>query len=361
MLTLPMVATLLVIGTFREGPGIGLTTARFDAATGTLSVPVFAAEAANPSFLTVAPDGRHVHVCNETWPGRLSSFAVDPLSGALTRVAQVESDGKSPCYIELDRSGRFAFVANYSDGVFSVFALDDAGRLGAQTARVAIAGSSVRSDRQEASHAHCFVPDPSNRFALGVDLGADRIRIHRFDAATGTLSPHEPAAFVARPGAGPRHLRFHPDGRHAYIVNELDCTVSVCTWDAERGVLTETQRISSLPAEFSGENTSAELQIHPAGHALYVTNRGLDAIATFAIDPSTGALTLLGQTPSRGAKPRNIVIHPEGRWLLAANQDGDAIAIFAIEATTGRLTPHGEPVPVKNPGCLRFVPATAAR
>ncbi|MBE2212541.1 MAG: lactonase family protein [Opitutaceae bacterium] len=356
MITAPMVATLLVIGTFREGPGIGLTTARFDPATGTLTAPAFAAEAANPSFLTVAPDGRHVHVCNETWPGNLSTFAVDPTSGALTPVARVPSEGKSPCYIELDRTGRFALVANYSDGVFSVFALDADGRLGARTARVAIPGSSVNKDRQEASHAHCFVTDPSNRFALGVDLGADRIYVHRFDAATGALAPHEPASFAAKPGAGPRHLRFHPDGKFAYVVNELDCTVSVCTWDAERGVLTETQRLSSLPTGFSSANTSAELVVHPSGRTLYVTNRGLDAITTFAIDPATGTLTALDQVPSRGGKPRNLVIHPEGRWLLCANQDGDSIAIFAIDAATGRLTPHGEPVAAKNPGCLRFVP-----
>jgi len=351
-----MVATLLVIGTFREGPGIGLTTARFDPETGTLTAPTFAAEVANPSFLAVAPDGRHVHVCNETWPGNLTSFAVDPASGALTPVAHVGSEGKSPCYIELDHSGRFALTANYSDGAFSVFALDAEGRLSTRTARITIPGSSVNRDRQEASHAHCIVTDPTNRFALGVDLGADRIHVWRLDTTTGALEPHEPAFFAARPGAGPRHLKFHPNGRLAYVVNELDCTVSACTWDAARGVLTETQRIASLPAGFAGTNTSAELMIHPSGRTLYVTNRGLDAIATFAIDGESGALTLLEQTPSRGAKPRNIVIHPSGRWLLAANQGGDSIAIFAIDATTGRLTAHGEPVPVTNPGCLRFVP-----
>lgn len=356
MVSASALATLLVIGTFREGPGIGLTTAHFHPEAGTLTAPVLAAEAARPSFLTVAPDGRAIHVCTETWPGRLTTFAVDPQTHALSAVSQVESGGKSPCYIELDHTGRFAFAANYSDGVFSVFALDEAGRLGTRTALVAIPGSSVRPDRQEASHAHCIVPDPTNRFVLGVDLGADRVYVHRFDATTGALAAHEPAFFSARPGAGPRHLRFHPDGKHAYVVNELDCTVSVCTWDATRGVLSETQRIASLPAEFTGPNTSAELMIHPSGRTLYVTNRGLDAIATFAIDEASGALTLLDQTPSRGGKPRNIVIHPSGRWLLCANQDGDSIAVFTIDASSGRLSAHGEPVPVENPGCLRFVP-----
>jgi 6-phosphogluconolactonase len=356
MLTTPMVATLLVIGTFREGPGIGLMTARFDPATGTLSAPVLAGQAARPGFFAISPDGRHIHAGNETQAGNLTTFAFDAARGALEPVAHAATVKKSPCYIDLDRTGRFALVADYNDGVFSVFALDADGRLGPRTAHLAIPGSSIDPKRQEASHAHCFVTDPTNRFTLGVDLGADRIYVHRFDVATGVLTPHEPAFFSAKPGAGPRHLRFHPNGRLAYVVNELDGTVSTCVWDAERGVLTETQRISSLPADFSEANTSAEVMIHPDGRTLYVSNRGFEAIATFAIDPASGALTLLDQTPSRGARPRNLVIHPNGRWLLAANQSGNSIAIFAIDPATGRLTPHGETVPVLNPGCLRFVP-----
>ena len=280
---------------------------------------------------------------------------MDVSGGTLQRVAQVSSGGKSPCYIALDQTARFALVGNYSDGAFGVFAIDADGRLRHPTARMVIPGSSVHRERQEASHAHCFLTDPSNRFALGVDLGADCVHVFRFDAATGELTPHEPAQFRARPGAGPRHLRFHPDGRFAFIVNELTCTVSVCTWDAERGVLHETQHASSLPEGFSGANTSAELMVHPDGRTLYVSNRGADAIAIFSIAPDTRQLTLLEQTASLGGRPRNMVIHPDGHWLLVANQDGNSIAVFAIDPGTGRLAPHGEPIPVENPGCLRFV------
>ncbi len=350
-------SSLLVIGTFREGPGIGLTTALFDSANGTLMTPTLVAETPVPSFVTIAPDGSHAYVCNETSPGNLSTFAIDPATRTFSQVAQVPSAGDSPCYIELDHSGRYAFAANYSDGAFTVFALDAGGRLATRTARVMTPGRSTNPDRQTASHAHCIVPDPTNHYALAVDLGADRVYIYRFDATTGALAPHEPAFFAARPGSGPRHLRFHPNGRIAYIVNELDCTVSVGTWDSARGVLKESQHISSLPAGYTGSNTSAELVVHPDGRSLYVSNRGLDAIAAFAIDPASGSLTLLEQASSRGGRPRNLVIDPTGRWLLAANQDGDSIAIFAVDATTGRLTPHGDPVPATNPGCLRFVPA----
>lgn len=348
-------SVLLIIGTFQDGPGLGLSTARFDTSHGTLTPPILAAEAPVPGFLTIAPDGRHVHVTQETLPGRVGTFAIDATAGTLTRVADVASPSGWPCHIALDHTARVALVAHYHDGAFSTFALDDEGRLSHPVSRLITPGRSVRDDRQTQTHAHALLTDPTNRFALGVDLGADRVHVFRFDADGGTLARHEPAFFSAQPGAGPRHLRFHPDGRHAYIVNELDCTVSACTWDAERGVLTEFQRISSLPAEFSGENTSAEIMVHPDGRTLYVSNRGLDAIATFAIDPATRALTLLEQTPTRGARPRNFVIDPTARWLLAANQDGDSIAIFAIAPTDGRLTAHGEPIAVKNPACLRFV------
>jgi 6-phosphogluconolactonase len=218
-------------------------------------------------------------------------------------------------------------------------------------------GSSVNPERQKGPHAHCIVTDPANRFAFVCDLGLDKVMIFRFDAAKGTLAAGEPAFVPVQPGAGPRHIAFHPNGRWACVINEMGSTLTAFAYDAARGALREIQTVSTLPTDFSGRNTDAEVAVHPSGKFVYASNRGDDSLAVFACDPETGRLAFEQRAPSGGRTPRQFEIDPTGAWLLAANQDSDTVVVFRIDANTGHLQPAGTPVHSDNPMCVKFLPA----
>ena len=186
------------------------------------------------------------------------------------------------------------------------------------------------------------------------DLGLDKVMVYRFDPAGGKLLPHDPPAACVAPGAGPRHLAFHPAGRFAYVINEMASTVTAFAYDAPRGVLTEDQTLSTLPPGFHGRSWTAEVRVHPSGRFLYGSNRGHDSIAVFAIDAQTGRLTVIAHEPTQGRTPRHFAIAPTGDWLLAANQDSDTLVVFRIDLQTGRLTPTGSQATAPSPVCVVF-------
>jgi len=198
--------------------------------------------------------------------------------------------------------------------------------------------------------------DPTGRFALAPDLGCDKVFVYRLEAAAGRLIPHDPPAVDLAPGAGPRHLDFHPNGQFAYVINELNSTVTTLAYDAAAGRLKVVASVSTLPADFSGPNTTADVHVHPSGTFLYGSNRGHDSIAIFAIG-ADGTLRLLGHQPTRGKTPRNFALDLTGQYLLAANQDSDTVAVFRIDIQTGLLRPVGEPVAVPRPVCIRLLPS----
>jgi 6-phosphogluconolactonase len=353
--------TLVFFGTHSQGTGRGLSVAHFDSATGALGAPRLVVEAAAPSFFVIQADGRHLYTCNsvETFDGQaggaVSAYAVDRATGALTLLNSALTGGGEPAHLSLDATGRSLFVANYNGGSVAAFAILPDGRLGARTALIQHEGKSVNPDRQTKPHAHCIKPDPSNRFVLAADLGVDKVFVYRFNPADSSLRANDPPFASLPAGSGPRHLTFHPNGRLAYVVNELASTVTAFTWDATRGSLTELQTVSTLPDGFRGASTGAEIEVHPSGRFLYTTNRGHDSVAVFAIDAATGRLTPIEHVSTRGRTPRNFAFDPEGRWLIATNHGSDNAAVFSVDPTTGRLTPVGEPLPIQNPFCVRFL------
>ncbi|HKT23167.1 MAG TPA: lactonase family protein [Terriglobales bacterium] len=351
---------LLYVGTYTDKGAKGIYVYRYDAGSGQLSDSQVAAETVNSSFVTIDDKKRLLYAVNELQKyqnessGGVSAFSVGP-RGQLHLLNEVASGGADPCYVSIDKSGKYVLVANYTGGSISVFPIRQDGSLGAPTAFIQHKGSGPNRERQEAAHAHWIETSPDNRFAIASDLGIDELLVYRFDASTGKLAPNDPPFAKAEPGAGPRHLAFAPSGKFAYVINELQSTVSVFSYDAANGVLHPLQTISALPKKFSGENTAAEIAIHPNGRFLFASNRGHDSIAVFSIDKAKGTLRLIDNFSVKGRTPRSFVIDPTGSRLLVANQDTGNIVVFRINRSTGRLTATGQEVKVPAPVCLKFM------
>jgi 6-phosphogluconolactonase len=351
---------LLYVGTYTDHGSKGIYAYSFDSATGKLTSLGLAAEAAEPSFLAVDSSGRFLYAVNEIanydgqLTGAVSAFAILPKTGKLSLLNQVSSHDQSPAHITLDRSDKYALVSNYTLGSVAVFPVLKDGRVGQASSFVQHKGSSVNPKRQRGPHAHAIALSPDNRFAIAADLGLDQLLVYSFDAAKGTLGSN-PQIVRASPGAGPRHLVFAADGRFLYVINELKSTVATYSYNTATGALHELQTISTLPTGFSGNNTAAEIEIHPSGKFLFASNRGDDSIVVFIINAGTGMLTHVENDPTGGKTPRNFAIDPTGSWLLAANQDSDQIVVFRIDRETGQLTRTGEALQVQSPTCLQFV------
>lgn len=344
-------------GTHGSGRGIGISVARFNPQTGALTGLRLDIEAAQPGFFVIHPDGLHLYACDSGSAGGICAYAIDPKSANLTWLNRMPSGGDDPSYVCLDQTGRFVLLANYNSGSIAAFALKPDGSIGARTAFVQHTGRSVNPDRQTHAHAHSIIVDPSNRFALAADLGVDKLFVYRFDQQTGALTPNDPPFVTISAGSGPRHVTFHPNGRWAYLINEMACTVTAFNWDSSRGALTEFQTISTLPAGFKGASTCAEVQVHPNGKFLYGSNRGHNSITVFSIDPASGRLTPVEHVPTRGKTPRNFAFDPAGNWIICTNQDSNTAVVFRVDNVSGRLTQTGEPVPVPFPFCERFLAA----
>jgi 6-phosphogluconolactonase len=289
----------------------------------------------------------------------VTGFLVDPQSGELTQLNRVPSVGRGPCHITVAPGGRYAAVANYSGGSIAVLPLREDGVLGEASAFVQHTGSSVNPQRQREAHAHSVNFDPSGRFLFAADLGTDQIMIYRFDEAHGTLEPNDPASVQLAPGAGPRHFALHPSGKFAYVINELDNTITAFAFDPATGRLDAVHSVSTLPEEFTGESYTAEIKVHPSGRFVYGSNRGHDSIAIFAVDPASGVLTPAGWASTQGKAPRHFNMEPAGQFLIAANQDSDSLVVFRIDPASGALNATGQAVIVPTPVCVVFRPVPA--
>jgi len=254
----------------------------------------------------------------------------------------------------MDRSGRVVLVANYAAGSVAMLPIKADGALAPATKVVRHTGSGPNAERQSAPHAHCIVADPSNRFALAADLGADRVFVYRLDLDDNSLRHIEGGDAVMRAGAGPRHIAFHPTLPLVFVANELDSTVATLRFDAERGALSPLDIRSTVPAGWTGTNYPADIHIASSGRTLYVSNRGLNSLAVFSVAASTGALTLEQMVPTEGDWPRNFSLDPTGRWLLVANQRSDSVVVFGRDPESGRLTPTRQQIAIPSPVCLRF-------
>jgi 6-phosphogluconolactonase len=353
---------LVYIGTYTQKESKGIYAYRFDAATDRLTSLGLAAESANPSFLAVDPSRRFLYAVNEVsqYEGRssggVSAFAIAPGSGKLTLLNEVPSGGAGPCHLSVDKTGKYVLVANYEGGSLAVFPILKDGRLGEASAFVQHSGGSVDPKRQEGPHAHSIYVSPDNRFVISADLGLDEVFIYRFDAGKGTLAPNDPAFALVRSGAGPRHFAFHPSGKFGYVVDEMMSTVTVFSYDRASGALDVIQAVSTLPQDFKGESTAAEVEVHPSGKFLFASNRGHDSIAVLEINTRKGTLTPVGHVATLGKTPRSFAIDPTGSYLFVANQDSDSVVQFRIDPNNGGLTPTGQVLEVPSPVCVTFLP-----
>lgn len=351
---------LVYVGTYTTGKSEGIYLYRLNLASGELKQVGTTRGVVNPSFLALAPSRRYLYAVNEVGDfagkksGAVSAFAIDQRTGALRLLNQQASLGADPCYVDVAADGRFVLIANYTGGNVTVFPVQRDGSLGEATDMKQAQGSSVNPERQQGPHAHCIVLDPPNRFAYSCDLGTDKIMIFRFDSSNGKLLPAEPPWLQVAPGAGPRHLAFHPGGKYFFVLSELRSTVTAFTRDPEKGSLHELQTLNTLPKDFTGTSWSADIHVSLDGRFLYCSNRGHDSIAIFAIDARNGALTTVGHGPTRGMTPRNFAIDPTGEFLLVANQQSDNIVVFRLDQKTGRLNWTGQEVQVPAPVCLKF-------
>ncbi len=352
---------LLYVGTYTGTKSKGIYAFRLDA-KGKLTPLGLAAETTSPTFLAVHPNKKFLYAANEMGSfagkrntGAVSAFKIDRQSGKLTLLNQQPSGGGGPCHLVVDETGKWVLAANYGGGSIIALPVKKDGSLGEATAFIQHEGSSVNKQRQERPHAHCISTDPANRFALTCDLGLDKVLVYKFDSKKGTLTPNDPAFASVAPGAGPRHLAFSPNGKFVYVNNEMGNTVTVFAWQPKKGTLTEIQTLPTLPDDFKGSSSTAEIEVHPSGQFVYVSNRGHDSIAAFAANPKTGKLAPIQHEPTQGKNPRHFAIDPTGKYLIAQNQNSDSIVVFQIDPKTGQLAPTGQTVETGSPVCIKFV------
>ena len=347
------------IGTYTNtGHSEGIYRLFLNTETGAMRIGGVAAKSADPSFLALHPSGRVLYAVNELESfggkptGAVSAFAIARESGALTPLGQLASHGKAPCYVSVDRTGHTVLVANYVSGTIATFTVRQDGGLGEARTIVHHEGKGPDPERQEGPHAHCIITDPTNRYVLAADLGVDGVLVYRFNEKSGALSTAANRVGT-NPGAGPRHLAFHPTGRFLYVINELDSTLVVYKYDGDRGALEQVQVTAASPGG-TAKNFPAELKVAASGRFLYASNRGDNTIAMFAIDASSGQLTAMQQVSTGGDWPRHFAFDPTERFLLVANQRSDSILSFRVDDETGRRTPTGQTVELPSPVCIRF-------
>jgi len=348
---------LIFLGTYTaKGPSQGIYAVRLDGETGALSAPELAATATDPAWLALTPDRTYLYAIHGT-AAQARGFAVDAARGQLRPLPVPEAPAANPpSHLAVDATGRLLLAANYRDGFVAALAIRPDGSLGAPQL-IRHEGRGPHPTRQEKPHVHSVTVAPDNRFVIVADLGLDRVFSYEIDPGQAQLTAATPPFVATAPGAGPRHFKFSPDGRHGYAINELANTIAAYAYDARRGTLTATKVVPTLPPDFSAPNTTAEIRVHPNGRFLYGSNRGHDSIAVFALDPATG---LPGDTPvelvpTGGKNPRNFALSPDGRWLVCGHQDTPLLTVFRVDASTGRLTrtPHTATVP--SCVCVLFV------
>ncbi len=347
------------VGTYTGGESRGIYLLDLDRDSGALTSRGLVAETPSPSFLALHPSGRFLYAVSEVGEfhgektGSVCAFAIDPKTRGLSLLNQQSSRGAGPCHLIVDRAGKTVLVANYGGGSVAALPIKADGGLEPSSAFVQHKGTSIDPQRQEGPHAHSINLDAANKFAVAADLGLDKLLVYRFDPAAGTLKPNDPPFASMPAGGGPRHFAFHPDGRHAFVILEITSQVVPLDYDAVRGTFKTGPVLSTLPEKTPG-NSTAEVQVHPSGKFLYVSNRGHNSIAMFRIDTATGHLTAIGHQPTGGKVPRNFGIDPSGRFLLAANQDSGTVVVFRINAETGKLEPTTHSAKVPMPVCVKF-------
>jgi len=345
---------LLVIGTYTSDSSEGIYVYKFNTETGDNS-RVSSVKTSNPSYLVVSPDNKYVYAANEDAPGNVTSFVFNKTNNRLLQKNIQPSHGKHPCYITIDKTGKWVIVGNYSSGTVAVYPVNKDGSLGAATDSVQHEGSSVNIARQESAHVHSTVLNKNNKTLYVPDLGMDKVMLYNLDTKKGKLSEFSTPFVITEPGTGPRHIDIHPNGKYAYLMEELSGSISVYKVESD-GYLSLLQNISGLPRDFNGDIGSADIHVSPDGKFLYCSNRGeSNTIGILSINPSTGMLVWVDYQSTLGKTPRNFSIDPSGNFLLVANQNSDDIIIFKRDKQTGLLTDTGKSIHVSKPVCLKWM------
>jgi 6-phosphogluconolactonase len=345
------------VGTYTSGKSEGIYSYLFDPVSGALR-RMNSCKSVNPSFVAIGRNYAHLYAVNEIGDflgkpsGFVSAYAIDR-DGKLRLLNEQATQGADPCHLSIDHKNRTLLVANYTGGNISVFPIRSDGTLGMVSEVKQHEGSGPK-EQQKGPHAHCIIFDRHQRHALAADLGIDKVMIYRFDRATGKLTPGKQPFADLQPGAGPRHLTFHPGGKYLYVINELNSTMTAFKYDERDGTLTHIDTVSTLPSDFSGVSYCADVHVSPSGKFLYGSNRGHNSIVVFAIDVRTGKLTPVEHVSTEGNWPRNFAIDPSGKFLLVANQRSDNVVVFSIDEHTGRLKPTGHVEEIPSPVCIKF-------
>lgn len=351
---------LVYIGTYTGPESEGIYTFEFDRKSGKLTPINQPAKTSNPSFVAVHPSGDFLYAVNEDAEfngekgGGITSFSIDPETGALTEINSQCTHGEHPCHLTIDQTGRTVGVANYTGGSIAAYRIGRDGALSPASTFVQHQGKSVHP-RQEAPHGHSIDVDPANRFMAVSDLGIDQVLIYKMNARKGQLTAH--STVKSEPGAGPRHFSFHPTGKFGFGINELNMTANAYRYDARAGRLELLQTVSTLPPgekQQEGQST-AEMYVHPNGKFLYGSNRGHNTIVVYGIDQKTGKLSYVENESTGGSTPRSFGVVPTGDYLLALNQASNTIVVFKIDPGTGALEPTGEEVPCPTPVAAAFL------
>ena len=341
------------LGTYSKGISLGT----LDTDSGKLGPVTLAAEADHPGFVALSPDGKFLYAAMESGGGAVGAFAVKE-DGSLQLLNTRPSGGNGACHVSVDSKGRHVFVANYGGGNIASFPVQPDGSLGEAAATVQFSGSGPNPQRQKKSFAHSIYATGEDRFVYACDLGSDKVWSFRFDGEKGAMTPTEPPAGVVPPGGGPRHLAFHPGGRFVFANNEMGLSVTTFSRDPESGVLTP---VETTPTSAKGAGpvegvTTAEIVCHPSGKWLYVSSRGDNVIAVFAI-AADGKLSLVENAPAGVEIPRGMDIDPTGQWIVVAGQKDNKITVLQIDPSTGKLSPTGQSAEVGTPVCVVFAPS----
>lgn len=351
---------ILYVGTFSVRGSQGIYVYTFDRAKQRLTLLQAVPSLESPTFLAIHPTKKYLYSVNRgkaniaDQGGSVSAYGIDGATGRLSGLNHKSSYGDGPCYVAVDNTGKYLAIAHYNEGNLTMLSLFKDGQIGGVSDAKKYTGNSINPERQESPHIHTAVFSQDNKFLYVTDLGSDKIYIYGFNEGDGTLQVTSNTEVAVTPGAGPRHLTFHPTGNYLYLAEELTSTVGVFAVDKATGGLTALQdSVQSLPGNFTEKNTSAD--IHTVnGKFLYMSNRGADVISIYSIGDD-GKITLTGHQGTGGKTPRNLLIDPKGEYLFAANQDSDTINMFRIHPKTGKLTAVGKPVSVPSPVCLKLI------
>lgn len=342
---------------YQNGKGKGIYAFDFDERSGTFTAIGTTTGLDNPAWLQVNEDKSVLYAALEGEAGQVAAFRIDPVSGALSEINRVSSEGASPCYISLSHDEATVFVANYTSGTIAALPIRADGGLDTASDSIQREGASVDPDRQQGPHAHMILSSPGGKYILVTDLGTDEITSYQFDAEGGLFVRGDgpPIVISLTAGAGPRHFAFSPDGGKVYVINELGSTLAVFDFDEESGALRPLQTVSTLPVDFEDPNYPAQVLVSPDGRFVYGSNRLHDSIAVWKIDEETGTVITIGNVPTQGTFPRNFAIDPSGKWLVVANQNSDSLVTFARDVETGELAQRGDPLSIPSPVCILFL------